>query len=158
MYEPEATRRAFDKEGFYKTGDIARQEGGLYYIEGRSAIDIIKSGGYKISALDVEAEVSSHPKVSEAIVVGIDDEEFGQRIAAAVVLHLASDTLTLADVREWLRSRLSNYKLPSMLRVVPELPKTPTFKVPKALIKKELFESGHPDVQTWSRSKRTAKL
>ena len=110
MYDPEATRRAFDEEGFYKTGDIARQEGGLYYIEGRSAIDselspfvairvlfdggfssdssqVIKSGGYEISALDVEAEVSSHPKVSEATVVGIDDEEFGQRIAAAVVLH-----------------------------------------------------------------------
>ncbi len=110
MYDPEATQRAFDEEGFYKTGDIARQECGLYYIEGRSAIDsklsrsvaskvcfhsvlssdsckVIKSGGYKISALDVEAEVASHPKVSEAIVVGIDDEEFGQRIAAAVVLH-----------------------------------------------------------------------
>lgn len=116
MYDPEATRRAFDEDGFYMTGDIARQEVNLYFIEGRSAVDskspssslvvidqksaigliemliyvALKSGGYKISALDVEQEVLAHPKVSEAIVVGIDDEEYGQRIATAVVLHNVS--------------------------------------------------------------------
>ncbi len=123
--------------------------------------------------------------------VGVNDDEFGQRIAAAVVLHNVSiysyiadfqsiwlatilgitpladyshdmsqpsDTLDLAELREWLRSRLSNYKLPTILRVVPNLPKTPTFKVPKALIKTELFGSRHPDVQMWSGSRNNAKL
>ncbi|KAK5056232.1 hypothetical protein LTR84_012785 [Exophiala bonariae] len=156
MYDPEATRRAFDQDGFYLTGDIARQEGDLYFIEGRSAVDIIKSGGYKISALDIEEEIRSHPQVSEVAVVGVDDDEFGQRIAAAVVLHASAENLTLTELRKWLGTRLSNYKLPTMLRVVPELPKTPTFKVRKLLIKKDLFEIAHPDIQMWSGSKRKA--
>ncbi|KAL5359669.1 hypothetical protein BJX96DRAFT_164609 [Aspergillus floccosus] len=153
MNDPVATYQAFDSDGFYKTGDIGRREGNIYFIEGRASIDIIKSGGYKISALDIEMELNSHPKVEEGIIVGVEDEEFGQRIAAAVVLKNPKDTLTLHELRQDLRASLSNYKLPTMLRVVPELKKTSTMKIPKKLIRGELFGSAHPDIQRWEKGK-----
>ncbi|KAJ9602991.1 hypothetical protein H2200_012286 [Cladophialophora chaetospira] len=74
-------------DGFFKTGDVAEKHDRNYYIKGRKSIDILKSGGYKISALDVERQILEHPKIAEAIVVGVDDAEYGQRIAAAVVLR-----------------------------------------------------------------------
>ncbi|PGH20090.1 hypothetical protein AJ80_03658 [Polytolypa hystricis UAMH7299] len=160
MNDPVATINAFDEDGFYKTGDIARREGDVYFIEGRRSVDILKSGGYKISALDIEKELNSHDKVAEGIIVGVDDEEFGQRIAAAVVLKNPSDRLTLAELREDLRESLSNYKLPTMLRVVPQLKKTSTLKIPKILIKEELFGAYHPDIEKWNmqKSKNESKL
>lgn len=88
--------------GFFKTGDIARREGPYYFIMGRASIDsrynsmrisisitnseVLKSGGYKISALDIERELLGLDYVSEVMVVGVEDEEFGQRVAAAIVL------------------------------------------------------------------------
>ena len=57
--------------------------------------------------------------------------------------------MSLQELRDGLRASLSNYKLPTILRVVPELRKTANMKIPKLLLKKELFESGHPDVQVW---------
>lgn len=59
------------------------------------------------------------------------------------------NSLSLRELRDDLRSKLSTYKLPTVLRVVPEFKKTASLKIPKALIKKELFETGHPDVQRW---------
>ncbi|KAH8701094.1 hypothetical protein BGW36DRAFT_425890 [Talaromyces proteolyticus] len=154
MNDPVATYQAFDSDGFYKTGDIGRREGNIHFIEGRASIDtVIKSGGYKISALDIEMELNSHPKVEEGIIVGVEDEEFGQRIAAAVVLKNPKDTLTLHELRQDLRASLSNYKLPTMLRVVPELKKTSTMKIPKKLIRGDLFGSAHPDIQRWEKGK-----
>ena len=79
---------------------------------------VIKSGGYKISALDVEAEVSSHPQVSEAIVVGVDDEEFGQRIAAAVVLQRVSSPFPAQSYLYWpgQLEHLADFLLASVFR------------------------------------------
>lgn len=85
--DPWATARAHDKEGYFRTGDIARREGKYYYIIGRASLDIIKSGGYKISALDTERELLGLPYIAEAMVVGVADEEFGQRVAALISLH-----------------------------------------------------------------------
>ncbi|KIW79440.1 hypothetical protein Z517_06052 [Fonsecaea pedrosoi CBS 271.37] len=152
----EGTKKALTDDGFFKTGDIAERVGDLYFLKGRSSVDIIKSGGYKISAIDIEREILEHPKVQEVIVVGVDDAELGQRIATAVVLKEGQQSLSLPDLRDFLKDRLSYYKLPTVLRVVPELKKTNTFKVPKLLLKKELFETGHPDLQYWKRDK--AKL
>lgn len=105
--DPGATADAFDADGYYRSGDIARREGDYYFILGRSSIDselirtkfplvfpshhllsiVLKSGGYKISALDIEREVLGLDYVDEVAVVGIEDEEFGQRVAAAIVLR-----------------------------------------------------------------------
>lgn len=102
--DPEATAKAFTEDGYYRTGDIARRQGDYYFILGRASIDsnpphflihrtqsltypVIKSGGYKISALDVEREILDLPYIGEAMVVGVADEEYGQRVAAAVTLR-----------------------------------------------------------------------
>jgi malonyl-CoA/methylmalonyl-CoA synthetase len=101
VYDVEATKKSLTADGFFKTGDLAEKHGGNFFIKGRKSVDsmydlisprlswqaVLKSGGYKISALDVERQILEHPMIAEAIVVGVDDEEFGQRIAAAVVLN-----------------------------------------------------------------------
>ena len=174
LHDPEATRKAHDEEGYYKTGDVARKEGKYYFIMGRSSIDILKSGGYKISALDVERELLSLPYIAEAMVVGVPDDEFGQRVAAVVSLRtdkLAQDyyeqagrnpkRLDLNDMRSDVRSRLAGYKMPTLLRVVEgEIPKGGTGKVVKKILGPQFFPENYrddPDVQVWSSTKRELK-
>lgn len=153
LFDPEATAKAHDADGYYRTGDIARREGRYYYILGRASLDIIKSGGYKISALDVEREILALPYVSEVMVVGVEDIEFGQRVAAAITLqaealddafrstHGQGDhVLTIADLRRDLKSRLAGYKMPTLLRIIEgDLPKTGTGKVSKKLLGPQYF-------------------
>ncbi|KAI9875446.1 MAG: hypothetical protein M1823_007476, partial [Watsoniomyces obsoletus] len=122
-----------------------RREGKYYFITGRASVDIIKSGGYKISALDIERELLSLPYVGEAMVVGVPDAEFGQRVAAVVTLRSDEmaqkfyrehdrnpERLDIDDLRADARSRLAGYKLPTLLRILNgEIPKSPTGKVVK---------------------------
>ena len=137
-----ATAAAHDENGFFKTGDIARKEGKYYYILGRASLDIIKSGGYKISALDIEREILALPYIEEVMVVGVEDEEFGQRVAALISLRNDQDMqqLKIGQLRADLRERLAGYKMPTLLRVVEgELPKTSTGKVLKRVLGPKYF-------------------
>jgi malonyl-CoA/methylmalonyl-CoA synthetase len=160
LHDEKATRDALDEEGYFKTGDIARREGDFYFIQGRASIDILKSGGYKISALDVEREILGLDYVAEVMVVGVEDEEFGQRVAAAIVLRddLRQD-LTIDQLRADLRNSLAGYKMPTLLRIVKDIEKNATGKVVKKLLVNRLFpQDGHPDVQRWVSSKNQSKL
>lgn len=155
--DPEATKNAHDAEGWYKTGDIARREESFYFIVGRASVDIIKSGGYKISALDIERACLTLPYVNEAMVVGVEDEEFGQRVGAVLAVKKASH-VTLAKVRSTLSGQLAGYKLPTVLRVVEgEIPKGATGKVQKKILGPKLIPSpGYEEiaeVQVWKKSK-----
>jgi len=98
-HRPEATVEAFDQDGWFKTGDTAATQGEPPYwkILGRSSVDIIKSGGYKISALEVENALLTHPAVNECAVVGIEDEVQGQIVAAVVACH--SDAEEVGHIR-----------------------------------------------------------
>ncbi|KAJ5135243.1 uncharacterized protein N7515_004521 [Penicillium bovifimosum] len=165
LFDEKATADAHDADGFFKTGDIARREGEYYFILGRASIDIIKSGGYKISALDIEREIMGLDYVSEVMVVGVEDEEFGQRVAATISLKRDQNTtrksLTLSELREDLRSKMAGYKMPTILRVVDgELPKSGTGKVQKKILGPRFFPPNYaqlPEVQVWSKQKK-AKL
>jgi malonyl-CoA/methylmalonyl-CoA synthetase len=126
---PEATREAF-RDGWFRTGDLAVVEGGAYRLLGRTSVDIIKSGGHKISALEIEDVLREHPAIAECAVVGVDDEEWGQRVCAAVELKPA-ERLTLADLEPWARARLAPYKIPKVLRAVATLPRNAMGKVVK---------------------------
>jgi len=175
LNDPEATAQAHDEEGYFRTGDIARREGSYYWIIGRASLDIIKSGGYKISALDIERELLSLPYVAEAMVVGVADEEYGQRVAALISLQEEDLTdsflgtygngeyiLTIEDLRRDLRERLAGYKLPTLLRIVDgELPKTATGKVQKKILGPRFFPENYqacPKVQQWLNPSMVAKL
>ena len=81
---PDATRDAF-RDGWFRTGDVAVVEDGAYRILGRQSVDIIKTGGYKVSALEIEDVLREHPDVRECAVVGVPDDEWGERVAAAIV-------------------------------------------------------------------------
>ncbi|KEF52476.1 uncharacterized protein A1O9_11318 [Exophiala aquamarina CBS 119918] len=150
-----ATLEAHDDDGYYKTGDIASRAGDYYLILGRADIDIVKSGGYKISALDIEREMLGLSYVNEAMVIGVPDDEFGQRVAAVVAIrkNASMTTLTLDRLRMDLRSRLAGYKLPTLLRVVDgELPKNATEKVVKKKLGPLYFPPNYREdggVQIW---------
>jgi malonyl-CoA/methylmalonyl-CoA synthetase len=128
--QPESTRASFS-DGWFRTGDIAVVENGAYRLLGRSSVDIIKSGGDKISALEIEEALRAHPGIGECAVVGVDDPEWGQRLCAAVELR-PGNHLGLSDLREWARTRLAAYKIPKDLVCVSRLPRNSMGKVLKA--------------------------
>jgi len=91
--QPEVTAESFTEDGWFKTGDVAKRDAqGAYFILGRESVDLIKSGGYKISALEVERKILGNAQlgaiVSEVVVVGVEDADWGQRVAAVVKMKL----------------------------------------------------------------------
>jgi malonyl-CoA/methylmalonyl-CoA synthetase len=127
---PEATAASFE-DGWFRTGDMAVLEDRYYRILGRLSVDIIKSGGYKLSALEIEAVLLDHPAIRECAVVGLADETWGETVAVAAALEASEDTLTLDDLQRWGKGRLSAYKQPRQLLVVDALPRNAMGKVAK---------------------------
>lgn len=134
--KPEATEKTFCDRWFC-TGDIAVVENGSYRILGRSSVDIIKTGGYKVSALEIEEVLRTHADIQECAVVGVADAEWGERVCAALVLKQGS-SLTLEALRSWAKNRLGVYKIPSKILMVYDLPRNAMGKVIKAKVA-ELF-------------------
>lgn len=128
------TKNSFTKDKWFKTGDLVRLTEGYYYIVGRLSTDIIKSGGYKISALEIEAVILQHPSVKECAVVGIADETWGEKIGAAIIWK--EQPILLDELREWLSDKLANYKLPSVLVNSDNLPRNAMGKLVKSEVKK----------------------
>src|SRR5207244_929476 len=123
------------RDGWFRTGDVAVSEHGAYRMLGRSSVDIIKTGGYKVSALEVEEVLRTHPAIAECAVVGVDDPEWGERICAAVERRGEAE-LTLAELQAWAKERLAPYKIPRALRSVPALPRNALGKVTKPEVAK----------------------
>ncbi len=133
-HKPEATMSSFTIDGWFKTGDIAIIENGYYRIMGRNSVDIIKSGGYKISALEIEEILRTHPAVKDCAVVGVDNEEWGEIVAAAIVS--SAESLDEDHLRAWLKEQLPPYRVPRKFMVVKELPRNAMGKVTKNDVKK----------------------
>ncbi|MFZ0774691.1 MAG: acyl-CoA synthetase [Candidatus Sulfotelmatobacter sp.] len=140
--QPEATRAAF-REGWFRTGDTAVMENGRYRILGRTNIDILKTGGHKVSALEIEETLREHPAVAECAVVGVPDAEWGERVAAAVVLN-DGGAIDLASFRAWARELLAAHKVPSRLLVLDALPRNAMGKVMKPALA-ALFQTTNGD-------------
>jgi malonyl-CoA/methylmalonyl-CoA synthetase len=136
---PEATAKAF-QAGWFQTGDWAVVEQDCYRILGRISVDIIKTGGYKVSALEIEAVLRSHPAIQDCAVVGVDDPEWGERVCAALVLH-PGHGLTLASCRSWAKEYLAVYKVPTRILTVMDLPRNAMGKVTKPAIAQLFDES-----------------
>lgn len=129
----EATAKAFTKDGWFKTGDIALMENGYFKILGRDSIDIIKSGGYKISALEIEEVLRTHPDIKDCAVVGIPDDEWGEKVVAALATNAPIDTEAL---NHWIRKKIPAYKSPRKYLIVADLPRNTMGKVTKNELKK----------------------
>ena len=138
----EETRSAFVEdpggERWFKTGDTVtrdatRVQGGEapFKILGRTSVDILKSGGYKLSALEIEEVLREHPGVVEVAVVGVPDEAWGERVVACVVRREPASGCDEAALRSFVRERLAPYKVPKDVLFLTELPKNTLGKVVK---------------------------
>lgn len=139
--KPEATAKEF-KDGWFCTGDIAEfnTELNSYKILGRASVDIIKSGGYKISALDIEREILEHDCVEEVVVVGVDDDMKGEIICVLLRLKLGMatevDAFGEGGLKGWMKGFTAPYKLPSKVQIMEEIPKNAMGKYAKKELKK----------------------
>lgn len=140
---PEATAEAFTEDGYFKTGDTAMYCDGVIKIVGRTSIDVIKSGGYKISALEIERHLLEHTGIRDVAVIGLPDETWGQLVTAVVVMK-PGESLTLEDLQEWCKDKLPPYQIPRGLKVLDEMPRNAMGKVNK----KELAETLFPEYFT----------
>tara|TARA_Y100000994_G_scaffold243044_1_gene240829 strand:- start:355 stop:1839 length:1485 start_codon:yes stop_codon:yes gene_type:complete len=132
----EATKNSF-KDGWFCTGDVAVVEQGYYRIMGRSSVDIIKSGGYKLSALEIEGVLLTHESISEVAVIGVEDETWGEAVTAFAALRQGA-TLDFDSLKSWCEGKMSSYKIPKYLRIVEALPRNAMGKVTKPSLKKLL--------------------
>lgn len=127
--KPEATAASF-RDGWFCTGDLAVVENDSYRLLGRLSVDIIKTGGYKVSALEIESVLRNHPMIQDCAVVGVPNLEWGEQVCAVLVLVTGGD-LSLELLRIWAKKRLAVYKVPSLMVVVNELPRNAMGKVSK---------------------------
>lgn len=164
---PEATDKEFvqgdDGKGkWFKTGDVAVRRpvpsagqhaatrasqnwtgGDMYFILGRKSADIIKSGGEKVSALEVERELLSLPEVAEAAVLAVPSGKWGQKVGAVVILdkeNVPEQKWSAMDMRRALKGRLVAYKIPQVLRVVDHIPRNAMGKINKKQLVKAIFQ------------------
>jgi malonyl-CoA/methylmalonyl-CoA synthetase len=126
---PDETRAAF-RDGWFRTGDMAVLENGSYRLLGRTSVDIIKTGGFKVSALEIEEVLRTHPAVAECAVVGVSDAEWGERVSVAVEFKPGA-ALSLSDLQAWAKPLLAPYKIPRALVPVAGLPRNAMGKVVK---------------------------
>jgi malonyl-CoA/methylmalonyl-CoA synthetase len=132
--KPEATKETFTSEGWFKTGDVAVFENGAYRILGRNSVDIIKSGGYKISALEIEEVLRKYLGIKDCGVVGIDDAEWGELVVASLIAN--ENEIDLKALNTWLKDKLPNYKMPRKYIFQEDLPRNVMGKVTKNELKK----------------------
>ena len=133
LNRPEATAEVKDPDGWFFTGDLAcMKPDGQVRIVGRRATDLIKCGGYKVGAGEVEAALLEHPSVREAAVLGAPDADLGERIVAYVVLSEPTEPQRLQD---FVASQLSPHKRPREVHVLAELPRNAMGKVVKSKLR-----------------------
>ena len=133
---PETTKDSY-KDGWFCTGDVAVIESGYYRIMGRSSVDIIKSGGYKLSALEIEGTLLTHDDIAECAVIGVEDEMWGEAVNAFLVLKPDRE-LSYDDLKAWCEDKMSTYKIPKKTIIVDSLPRNAMGKVTKTALKELL--------------------
>ncbi|KAL9463463.1 hypothetical protein AB3S75_001300 [Citrus x aurantiifolia] len=144
---PKVTKDSFTADGFFKTGDTGKQdEDGYYIILGRTSADIMKVGGYKLSALEIESVLLEHPAVAECCVLGLPDKDYGDAVSAIIVLEeeakrdqeKSKPVLSLQELCTWAKDKLAPYKLPTRLFLWDSLPRNAMGKVNKKELKNQL--------------------
>ena len=134
LHLPDATAALYTDDGWLRTGDVACVDGtGWYRIVGRQSTDLIKSGGYRIGAGEVEAALLAHPAVQEAAVIGVPDDDLGQAIVAFVV----ADGPSGPELCDFVAGTLSVHKRPRRVELVDHLPRNAMGKVQKARLRSD---------------------
>lgn len=137
--DPETTAATFTADGWFKTGDVAELDDGYFRIVGRASTDIIKSGGFKIGAREIEDVLASEPRFAELAVIGVADDKWGEVIAAVVVakdgVALPPEDVLLAELQALVGARLADFKRPRVVRIVTALPRNAMGKVQKTALR-----------------------
>ncbi|CAF0883453.1 unnamed protein product [Didymodactylos carnosus] len=122
-------------------GDMVEYEmaNNTFKIMGRTSVDIIKSGGYKISALDIEAVLLHHPSISECVVLGVPDAQWGEKVTAIIVLNQNAEKLSLDQIREYCKKKLPAYSCPTNLKIVDAFERNAVGKINKKELRQKLF-------------------
>jgi malonyl-CoA/methylmalonyl-CoA synthetase len=137
---PEDTKAAF-VDGFFRSGDLAvREADGMIRIVGRRSVDIIKSGGFKIGAVEIENCLQSHPAVAEVAVVGLPDADLGERVVA-VVTTVSATNVGETELIGYAREHLAPHKVPRQIVFRAEIPRTGPGKFKKKDLIRELSGS-----------------
>ncbi|XP_069843950.1 malonate--CoA ligase ACSF3, mitochondrial [Dipodomys merriami] len=136
--KPEETKKAFTPDGWFRTGDTAVFKDGKYWIRGRTSVDIIKTGGYKVSALEIERHLLTHPSITDVAVIGVPDLTWGQRVTAVVSLQ-KGHSLSHRDLKAWARDLLAPYAVPSELLLVEAIPRNQMGKVNKKDLVRQFY-------------------
>jgi malonyl-CoA/methylmalonyl-CoA synthetase len=119
---------------------VRKDELGYFKILGRTSVDILKSGGYKLSALEIEEVLREHPSVAEVAVVGVPDEAWGDRVVACVIVKSGTEGAFEEDaLRAFCRERLAPYKVPKRFLQMTELPRNAIGKVVKPELTKRVM-------------------
>ncbi|XP_045540433.1 malonate--CoA ligase ACSF3, mitochondrial [Papilio machaon] len=132
---PQLNASDFTSDGWFRTGDTASYSAGRFRILGRTSVDIIKTSGYKVSALQVESAVLEHPDVADVAVLGVQDDTYGE-IITAVVVTKDNAKLTLKDIKDVAGKKLPPYSLPRKLLLVEQMPRNAMGKLDKKEIRK----------------------
>ena len=149
LNKPVQTKETFSNDGWFKTGDTAEflKDLKVYKLVGRTSVDVIKSGGYKISALDVEKVVLSHEAVDDVSVMGLSDPVWGQRVFALLVLKSGkAESFKQDEFKKWCKLNLPKYSVPTLVKVIDKMPRNLLGKVNK----KELIKVYEKEFNTSS--------
>lgn len=142
--KPDETESSFSN-GWFKTGDVAKYEGGVFKILGRMNVDIIKSGAFKVSALEIETHLIEHPSIADVCVVGVPDVTWGQKIAALIVNKNPKEPITLPELTAWCDERIAPYQIPTTIKCIDELPRNAMGKINKKEITRDYFSAPQAD-------------
>ncbi len=138
--DQEKTEKIIDKDGWVHTGDMGYvDEDGYFFLAGR-ATDMIIRGGENIAPEEIENILHSHPKIDEAAVIGIPDEEWGEQPRAVIVLK-KGETATPEEIMEYCRDKVASFKRPRSVIFVDELPRNPMGKVIKRVLRQQYGEA-----------------
>ncbi|MGV9827488.1 MULTISPECIES: acyl-CoA synthetase [unclassified Gordonia (in: high G+C Gram-positive bacteria)] len=131
LNRPDASAESWLGDGWFDTGDVAViGADGMHQIVGRASTDLIKSGGFRVGAGEIETVLLGHPSVDEVAVIGVPDDDLGQRIVAYVVADGVDDS----ELIDLVATQLSNHKRPREIRRVESLPRNAMGKVQKKLL------------------------
>ncbi len=136
---PEETALAFTEEGWFRTGDIAINDGGYLYLSDRRK-ELILSGGFNVYPSQVEEVLRTHPDVKDVAVVGIPDKDQNEVVTAALVMEEGAAQPTLEQLRAWAKGKLSGYAMPKQLAFITEMPRNQLGKVLRRGVKEQLLE------------------
>jgi malonyl-CoA/methylmalonyl-CoA synthetase len=142
--KPDVTASSFTPDGFFRTGDTAvRERGGYWRIMGRTSVDIIKTGGFKVSALETEAKLLEHPAIAEVAVFGVPDDAYGEiGVAVTSLKEEEEEGADTSELARWARRNMAEYKAPKVFQLVRKIPRNAMGKVNKKELRHMYLHGG----------------